>query len=330
MTSWVSLENVSHSKIRQKGYPCVQLNIAQKLFQWCWFFWPVFLSYPTVCTTNDYLYSTIDFSYCCAVIFISRFLYIWIFVKQVEILYSICIPLCIGSYDENNKRAKKIVLLSRPVCFFCCLFFLSLTPHFETCECAVLTKETGTLHFRYRTSNGSQCFFFPPRTRQLRIFSILYLIRSCWMNIILKSRMCGRSGYPHVSSCTPPWINSETYIPFILAAFLSLGQYWFALTETALMLYSSGVTITLGDGVATGSRFFSLEWIVCSSKSLTLTAPCISIQTLWTFPRFVLLQPRTSVRFNGILCDKVTQYCKIIRCKDSTIWICFSTWIWTY
>lgn len=39
-------------------------------------FCPVFLSYSTVCTINDYLYSTNDLSYCCAVIiFISRFLY---------------------------------------------------------------------------------------------------------------------------------------------------------------------------------------------------------------------------------------------------------------
>lgn len=57
--------------------------------------------------------------------------------------------------------------------------------HFETCECAVMIKETGTLHFQYRTINGSQCF--PPSPRQLRRFSILYLIWLYWMNLILKS-----------------------------------------------------------------------------------------------------------------------------------------------
>lgn len=48
-----------------------------------------------------------------------------------------------------------------------------------------MIKETGTLHFQYRTINGSQ--HFPPHPRQLRGFSILYLIWLYWMNLILQS-----------------------------------------------------------------------------------------------------------------------------------------------
>lgn len=30
--------------------------------------------------------------------------------------------------------------------------------HFETCECAVMIKETRKLHFQYRTKNGGHIF----------------------------------------------------------------------------------------------------------------------------------------------------------------------------
>ena len=80
--------------------------------------------------------------------------------------------------------------------------------------------------------------------------------------------MCGRSSYPQVSSYTPPWINSETYTPFISAVFLSLLEYWFASIEHSPPMHNAWVTITLGDGVtlATGSQFLvEVSWIFAVS-----------------------------------------------------------------
>lgn len=69
--------------------------------------------------------------------------------------------------------------------------------------------------------------------------------------------VCGRRSYPQVSSYTPPWINSETYTPFISAVFLSLLEYWFSSTEHSPPMHIAWVTITLGNRVtlATGHQF---------------------------------------------------------------------------
>lgn len=152
-----------------------------------------------MCMINDYLYSTNYLSYCCAVIFISCFLYhinlcktCW---NTVFWLYN---PMHWVLGQKKQKRKK-------PVCAVVETFF-----HFETCECAVLIKETGTLHFLYKTNNGMADVFLHPR--QLRRFWILYLIWLYWMNVILQ-RLCvdGAVSYPQVSSCTPPRINSDIY-----------------------------------------------------------------------------------------------------------------------
>lgn len=119
-------------------------------------------------------------------------------------------------------------------------------PPFKTCECAVMIKETGTLHFQYRTINGSQRF--PSHPRQLRRFLILYLIWLYWMNLILQ-KLCVDGGL-QVSSYTPPLINSETYTLFISAVFLSPSAYWFASIWHPPLTNNAWETITLDDRIA--------------------------------------------------------------------------------
>lgn len=76
-----------------------------------------------------------------------------------------------------------------------------LFSHFEPCECAVLIKETGTLHFLYKTSNGSQCF--PPSKAAQKILNLVPdLVVLDELNFT--KVVCGRGSYPQVSSYTPP------------------------------------------------------------------------------------------------------------------------------
>lgn len=141
--------------------------------------------------------------------------------------------------------------------------------------------------------------------------------------------MCGRSSYPQVSSYTPPWINSETYTPFISAVFLSLLEYWFASVDHSPRMHIAWVTITLGDRVtlATGSQFLvEVNWIFCC-KSLVfiqlITLPLDSLKSLrtdrsnrWTYENDLLFKPTNHFTKERAKCLSMTVFFRYL----STLW----------
>lgn len=74
--------------------------------------------------------------------------------------------------------------------------------HFETCECAVMIKETGKLHFQYRTIKVSQCFSHHPQAVQKILNLVPDLVVLDQLNFT--KVVCGWSSYTQVSSYTPP------------------------------------------------------------------------------------------------------------------------------
>lgn len=74
--------------------------------------------------------------------------------------------------------------------------------HFETCECAVMVKETGILHFQSRTINGNQRFPPPSEAAQKMLYLVPDLVVLDELNFT--EVVCGRSSYPQISSYTPP------------------------------------------------------------------------------------------------------------------------------
>ncbi len=136
--------------------------------------------------------------------------------------------------------------------------------HFETCECAVMIKQTGTLHFQYRTINGSQRF--PPHPRQLRRFSMLY-----WMNLILQSCVWTEqlpTGFIIHSSVNK--LRDIYALHICCVSFTFKIAYWFAPIEHSPPMHIAWVTLTLGNRVAaTGCQFFvEMNWIFALSLDI--------------------------------------------------------------
>lgn len=159
---------------------------------------------------------------------------------------------CVLGLKKKRKKKQFFVQLSR-------IFF-----HFETCECAVMIKETGKLHFQYRTIKVSQCFSHHPQAVQKILNLVPDLVVLDQLNFT--KVVCGWSSYTQVSSYTPPWINSETYMPFISAVFLSRMVICFIWNTPPMHI--AWVTITLGYGLklAIGSQFlFEVNWYLYSS-----------------------------------------------------------------